>query len=59
MRRNIQCQRDKVIELEILLDIARAQVDDSVIALHEAVIERDRAVVHLQHLLEMADQEAA
>jgi hypothetical protein len=48
----IRRQRDALIDLDIAVDDARDAVDSAVETLHQAVSERDRIAVHLQHLCE-------
>jgi hypothetical protein len=51
-------QRNRVLDLEIAVDDARTQVDRDVEVLRGAVRERDRGLVHLQHLIEMVTEAA-
>ena len=52
--------RGHILRCERAVDDARHRLNQSVADLQDAVRERDRALVHIQHLIEMADdQEAA
>jgi hypothetical protein len=51
---HIQHWRDTVLDLDILVDDTRHDVDRAVDAFRAAVQERQRAAVHLAHLLELA-----
>jgi len=59
VHQNIERQRDLVFDLDLVVESARKQVDGDVNQLRDAVRERDRARVHLQHLMEMAEDEEA
>jgi hypothetical protein len=51
--------RDGVIDADIIVDDARAELERAVDALRAAVRERDRAIQHLCHLIGWARLEAA
>jgi hypothetical protein len=55
----IKRQRDRVLDLELHVDAVREQIDIVVQLLRDAVRERDRGVMHLQHLVEIAESAEA
>ena len=58
-RRVIEQWRNNLLDLEATVDVARIAVDRAVDDLRAAVRERDRAVAHLQNLLELHRERAA
>jgi hypothetical protein len=53
--RHIARQRDQVLDFDILVDDARQTVNRAVADLRAAVYHRDRATVHLAHLIELCE----
>jgi hypothetical protein len=49
--------RNAVLDYELLVGDRRVELDRAVIAFQDAVRERQRAAVHLQHLLDLADDD--
>ena len=58
VRAAVERQQHVVLDLDIAVDDARVQIDRDVDQLRDAVRERDRAHLHLQHLIESAPESA-
>ena len=56
LRQEITRQRDRVLDCEAAVDSARVAVDRSVELLRHTVRERDRAVTHLEQLIDWAEE---
>lgn len=59
LRRQIARQRDQVLDLDIMVDAARSELNQTVVRLGEAVRRRDEACRHLARLLEWSEDAAA
>ena len=55
----VRLWRENVLDLDVLVDDKRAAASLAVYELREAVRERDRAAVHLAHLIDLALQAGA